>query len=425
MSNKSKYNKINPFGDDAIMANNFYWVWDALNDNMDKKYRYINCRGGSSSSKTYSNLQCLLLYAAINPNKDITIIQNSIPNLKRGSFKDSKSILNTSSFIKNKVQKINSTDRYILFENGSMVNFVAYAGADEARGNRTDFAYFIEINNISEGIFRQVSMRTREKVLSCYNPSHPFFYSEQYLQMEDSISFISNYKDNPHCSPEIIKTLESYKETDKSYYAVYTLGIEGRIEGLIYNFEQDVFPSDFTWEAIGLDFGFSTDPAACVHVRLYNKKLYVRQLVYDIQLTNKELANLIYEKFNSLGIPQNIEIFCDSAEPKSIKELSDLGLNVIGVKKGNDSVRFGINLIKTYSPLCVDFTSSDVINELREYRFNDKGKIKGADHALDSLRYVALSKFDAGKKRNRMRWVNPNQVNKQKLNDISNFKYRG
>jgi phage terminase large subunit len=66
------------------------------------------------------------------------------------------------------------------------------------------------------------------------------------------------------------------------------------------------------------------------------------ELIYETGLTNP----LISEAINEYHIPYDDQIIADSSEPKSIQELIDLGHNVQAVKKGEDSVRFGISLMK-------------------------------------------------------------------------------
>jgi phage terminase large subunit len=61
--------------------------------------------------------------------------------------------------------------------------------------------------------------------------------------------------------------------------------------------------------------------------------------VYD-ELYQRGLTNdlLAVEVKNKIG---NRYVVCDSAEPKSIKELQSYGVNAMGAKKGKDSVLFG------------------------------------------------------------------------------------
>ena len=87
-------------------------------------------------------------------------------------------------------------------------------------------------------------------------------------------------------------------------------------------------------------------------------------------------------------------VFCDSAEPKSIKELKKEGIKAKPAAKGPDSVRHGIQWLKKYTiiihPGCINFR-----RELEQYQWKkDKWgesmsiPVGRNDHTLDALRYA-------------------------------------
>ena len=93
------------------------------------------------------------------------------------------------------------------------------------------------------------------------------------------------------------------------------------------------------------------------------------------------------------------EIVFDSAEPKSIQELTNLQINVFAAKKGADSIRNSIDILKRYK-LNITSNSLDLIKELKTYKWIlDKGAyptqkpIDYNNHLIDALRYVALNKL--------------------------------
>jgi len=49
--------------------------------------------GGSRSGKTYSIIQLLIAIAVNNPNKRISIVSHSLPHIKRGAYRDFKTVL--------------------------------------------------------------------------------------------------------------------------------------------------------------------------------------------------------------------------------------------------------------------------------------------------------------------------------------------
>jgi len=66
------------------------------------------------------------------------------------------------------------------------------------------------------------------------------------------------------------------------------------------------------------------------------------------------------------------QIYADSAEPKSIKELRQYGHRVYPVTKGRDSIVYGINLINQ-NEIYVTSRSKNLIRELQGYIW-DKDK---------------------------------------------------
>jgi phage terminase large subunit len=98
-------------------------------------------------------------------------------------------------------------------------------------------------------------------------------------------------------------------------------------------------------------------------------------------------------------LPRGIEVYCDSAEPKSIEELKRLGIFAKAAAKGRDSILFGINTIKAYN-VCITARSSNLLKEqkLYKYKTDQNGQatnkpIDNFNHGWDAVRYYALSKL--------------------------------
>lgn len=219
------------------------------------------------------------------------------------------------------------------------------------------------------------------------NPKH--FVDTEYIYL--------NYLDNKqHLDPKKIQEWERMKDEDPEYYSKHVLGlwqdgVKGRIfSGWGIGFDPDP-QSDRT---IGLDFGFSNDPVACIDVYKRNNKLHIKELFYKKGMTNPDIA----EALLSLGISKSQLIVADSAEPKSIEELRRLGFNVSPAVKGPDSVRAGINKIKEYQ-VYMDVDSVNLHREYELYRWKDlSGKPLDQDnHLMDALRYALSSKAGDGK----------------------------
>lgn len=104
----------------------------------------------------------------------------------------------------------------------------------------------------------------------------------------------------------------------------------------------DSMPDNYKGRWLGLDFGYN-DPTALVDVRLSGGDLWIDEVLFEGKVTNPDISRVVRQ--NGMA---SITIIADSAEPKSIEELKRFGLRIEGAKKGNDSIRLGISVLKRY-----------------------------------------------------------------------------
>ena len=203
----------------------------------------------------------------------------------------------------------------------------------------------------------------------------------------------TNYKDNRFCSPKRIEKLESYRNIDKNFYNVNTLGLwGGALKGLIYpNWTPIDYLPDGGDEVFGLDYGMN-DPTALVHVKFKEQRLYCRQLIYQSELTHPDVVDLMNSKYRTL-IGRNL-LIVENAELSLIELLQRAGYNAIPCIKGPNSVYDGIMLMKQLD-LAVTKDSPDLIDEFNSYcwKTDRDGRIFDtpvdlANHALDAIRYI-------------------------------------
>ena len=356
---------------------------------LKKRVRVV--RGGTSASKTFSIIPFLIQYAIDNPKKEISIVSETIPHLRRGALKDFLNIMDmTGNYRDANYNKSNLTYK---FSNGSYIEFFSADMPDKLRGARRDVLFVNECNNISWEAYYQMAIRTREFIYLDYNPVNEFWVDKELIGQEDTDFVILTYKDNEALDKSIIKEIEKAKEKSKAsaywlnWWNVYGLGQIGSLEGVIFNNWQqiDSIPTEARLLGYGLDFGYTNDPTAIVEIYLYNGQRIVNEICYQKELSNSQIAKFITTK---------LPCYCDSAEPKSIAELRGYGVTAKGVTKGADSVMFGIQILQDNNYL-VTSTSLNLINELRKYAW-DKDKRTGAklnkpidmfNHAIDAWRY--------------------------------------
>lgn len=297
-----------------------------------------------------------------------------------------------------KPDRWNKTESTYTFETGSIIEFFSVDQPGKVRGPRRDRLFGNEINNWANGLetFEQLEVRTKEFVILDWNPTTEFWYYESVAKRPDVDHVILTYKDNEGLSSEIVKSIEQRKDR-KGWWTVYGLGLLGEIEGRIYtgwNLELEEVPFEARLECRWLDFGFTNDPSAIGEVYYYNGGWILNERLYRKGMSNKQLADFLL----ALDKPQTL-IIADSAEPKSIAELAAYGLNIVGCKKGKDSVNAGIQLVQD-QPITVTKSSINIIKEYRNYIWmTDKnGKIINeedpgcANHHMAGIRYALETK---------------------------------
>lgn len=137
------------------------------------------------------------------------------------------------------------------------------------------------------------------------------------------------------------------------------------------------------------------DPTALEHVVQAHGDLYIDEEIYSTGLTNPEIAR----RAEAEGVTKEDQIIADCAEPKSIAELRSHGLWVTPSPKGNDSIVYGLDILKRYR-IHVTRRSIGLLGNLRSYKW-DKDRdgnmtSKPEDrnnHGIDAIRYVGLAKL--------------------------------
>jgi phage terminase large subunit len=360
---------------------------------LKKRVRII--QGGSSAAKTFSILPFLVTYAIQYPNKEISVVAESIPHLKRGAIRDFIKIMEwTNNFKDSEWNKSNHTYN---FPNGSFIEFFSADQPDKLRGARRDVLFINECNNVNFEAYQQLAMRTREFIYLDFNPVAEFWAHTELKNEKDTDFIILTYKDNEALEPALIRELEKAKEKAptsnywRNYWSVYGLGQIGMLQGVVFsNWKQcDTIPEAAQYIGTGLDFGFTNDPSAAVDVYRFNGELYVDEIIYQTQLHNNEIARMLAGK----------EVYADSAEPKSISEIRRAGVRIAPTVKGNDSINYGIGILQQHQ-MNVTNRSLNLIRELRSYVWaTDKAgatlnkPIDNFNHCIDALRYLAQVKL--------------------------------
>ena len=353
-------------------------------------------QGGTRSGKTFSITMCLIEWCVNNPNAGwvITIIRKTMPSLKASVMRDFFQILENEG-IYSPANHNKSSSQYNLF--GNMIEFVSIDQPARIRGRKRHIAFLNEANELTFEDFTQTILRTSEIMIMDFNPSDVFSWIyDKVMTRKDASFFKSTYLDNPFLDENTIKEIEYLKLTDANYWRIYGLGERGlNIAAIFPHFNQvDEIPERAKFISFGLDWGFTNDATALISVYKDGLDLYVQEHLYETGLTNNDLSR----KMRDIGVERK-EIIADSAEPKSITELSRQGFLIKGAKKGPDSIRLGIDVMKRHR-IYITNESINLIKEMQSYKWKtdrNGNQINepesGNDHAIDALRYVCLNKL--------------------------------
>lgn len=261
------------------------------------------------------------------------------------------------------------------------------------------FSGMEEIRNVLQSLLRG---GPSYQVFGTYNPpkSRNNWVNEEILVDDpDRLVHHSTYLTVPEdwLGPQFLAEAEKLKAKNERAYRHEYLGEVTGTGGAVFENVEDMAMSNelvgnFDRLYYGLDFGFSIDPLAFVSIHYDAKKedLYIFDEIYQQKLTNSRAAELIQQKAGS-G-----RIIADSAEPKSIQEMRNMGLHVGGAKKSRDSVEHGIKWLQDRAHIYIDKRRCP--NTYREfvtyeYERNRQGQFISAypdkdNHALDATRYA-------------------------------------
>lgn len=366
---------------------------DLLAAYVDPAVRGILLRGGTRSSKTYSAIQMVNTIAARSKKRRlISVVSETMPHLKRGAIRDFKNMM-TDEGVYN-LDQWHDTDKTYSYAHG-VLEFFSATDSGKVHGPAREVLYVNEGINIEYEVVRQLLVRTTEKWIIDYNPAFEFWADSKLMPRADVVTIDSTYLDNDMLSAAQVAEIESNRDIDPDWWAVYGEGKKGSREGLVVKNWDIVagLPPRSEWKAayIGVDFGWSA-PSAIELVVLSQGEVWIDELGYGPNMDNPDIAACIV----GAGY-KDIETICDKAEPKSIKDLKGLGIKA--VPSDNKEIKLGLQIMNRYKKHYTE-RSLNTIDENRKYRYPTLPEggygdipIKKNGHAKDAERYVFLNRL--------------------------------
>jgi len=365
---------------------------------LDKRIKVV--RGGTSAGKTICILLILIDYAIKNQGKEISVVSESIPHLRRGALKDFLSVL--KGLNRYKEDQFNRSTLKYTFTNNSYIEFFSTDQPDKLRGARRTDLYINECNNVPFDAYTQLAVRTSGDIWLDYNPSSLFWVDKEIIGQPDTNYITLTYKDNEVLPQSIVDEIEKAREKGKTstYWAnwwnVYGLGKIGALEGVcIPDWKEiDKIPNEARLLGYGLDFGYSVDPSTIISLYKWNEAYIYDEVLYKKGMLNRDISRFLTQ----LDIKETI--VADSAEPKSIAELQGYGHSIYGVSKGRDSVVHGLNLMNQ-NEIYVTSRSKNLKRELGGYIWakdkegNTLQKPTGLHpDCIDAARYILTDQLE-------------------------------
>jgi len=366
----------------------------------DSKAKIQLHQGSARSGKSFALIQYLIV-KAISETLLISVVRKTFPALRTSAIRDFKDIMRGMDLWDD--NRWMATEHTYTFDNDSVIEFFSTDSAEKLKGLRRNILWIDEANELNSEQFMQLAIRTTGQIILSYNPSFsPKHWIIKELSVRDDVeTFITTYKDNPYLPEEQVRFIEKYRETNPRYWQTYGLGQFAVNEKQIYDFEVvDEFDFDTAeFVCFGLDIGYVSDPTALVAIWKSGDKIIVNEHIYQKGLITQQIIDILRENVDSRDI-----IIVDSSEPRLIDEIKKGGFPLArGVKKGKDSIQWGIDLVKKYR-IVVPKSNTNLIEELYSYEWVDDGNggvtnvpVDANNHLLDAMRYGVMEQMNAKK----------------------------
>lgn len=402
-----------------IILPSFYDFWRARRSN---DYTFYVEKGGRNSAKS-THISIALVFDIIDlPVNGLAIrkVGNTLNESVYEQLKEATNILGVSHLFEFNKSPLKIT--YKLRGNGFI-----FRGADDpikmksiktsnfpiARGWIEELAEFKteeEVQTITDSILRaELPDGITYKIFYSYNPPKrkQHWVNKKYETVfipKNTYVHSSTYLDNPHLSKQTLEEIEFIREKNPKKYNWLYLGEPSGggivpFDNLVFRRITDEEIKTFDNIRQGIDWGYASDPFCFgrMHYDKTRRILYFIDEIYGVKLSNKAVATQILSK----GY-QNITTIADSAEPKSIAEMKELGLRIQPANKGEGSVEYGEKWLDDLAEIVIDPQRTPNVAtewEMIDYKVDRDGsqlpRLEDKNnHSIDMARYAMESDMD-------------------------------
>lgn len=395
---------------------NFHSFWKASNDD---RYLKIVCKGGRNSAKS-THIAMKIIFDMMKYPVTALCVRKVGNTISESMFEQLKSAINMLGV--NNYWEIYKSPMKLVYK--PRKNSIIFRGADDPNKIKSikmadypiaflwieelaEFKEEDEVTTIENSILRaELPKGLHYKFYYSYNPpkrkQHWLNkkYETQFIQSNTYIHH-STYLENPFVAKSLIEEIEEVKLHNEFKYKWEYLGMpigSGVVPFNNLKFETITDEQIKSFDNIrqGIDWGYATDPVAFarMHYDKTRKILYFIDEFYGVKKSNLELADWIKNKGYN-----DVNITCDSAEPKSIAEMKSYGLKTVGAKKGPGSVEYGEKWLDDLDVIIIDAkrTPNAAIEfEAIDYQTDKDGNVitkleDKNNHIIDATRYAMES----------------------------------
>ena len=368
------------------------------NGSIPASIRYIILKGGRGSGKSRNLPPAHIkktFYKSKKPN--ILVVQKTFASIKDASYEN----------IVQSIERLGLTNCFTITKSPMLiVNNITgakflFRGLDNPEKLKSiegvGTVLIEEADLLTERDFEVLDLSIRGaddiQIYLLFNPCSPMtFIKKEFIDKKRDDTYIhhSTYLDNPYLGKSFYAKMDRLKIENPKMYEIDGLGQFGVIEGLIFdNFEVKEFDESILcdkWK-YGLDWGW-VHPATVSKTAFVNNTWYISDEICESYLENEQL----YSRIQGKGWDKEL-IFADSAEPKSIQTLNNLGAKLVPVDKKTTTVIEQIKIMQGWK-IIIHPRCKNMIREFYSYKWRtDKDgnsmeePIKINDDGIDSGRY--------------------------------------
>lgn len=367
--------------------------------------------GGASSGKSVFIAQKKIYQHLVSDGRKTLVVRKVARTLRHSAFAEIVGIIRKWGLL-GAVFKVNKSDMEITRVDG-LSQFI-FAGLDDVEKLKsitgvTD-VWIEEATETSEDDFKQLNLRMRghtgfpKQICMTFNPISALSWQKKFFfdfPKSNAKILKTTYLNNRFLTQEDREEIEALRERDPLYYKIYGLGEWGVIGNLVYTnyvvefFDDQEFSDSQVYQ--GIDWGFN-DPSVFLKLAFKDSEIYVLDYVYESKLTNVEFIEKVVGKRDTDDAPRfrkKKAARADSSEPARIKEWRQHGWKVMPARKGEGSVKFGIDFIRRHK-IHIKPDQQEFVNEITTYcyRETEDGKPNPDDpvdfnnHLMDAMRYA-------------------------------------